>query len=156
MWGSTAQMAYAVVEGLAAAGIEAQLYAVPQEDLTTVVGALLEAKGLIVGSPTHNRRMLMNIAALLEDLAGLRPVKKLGAALGSHGWGGGAVPLMEKALQEAGIEVAQPGLALAWRPAPAELEQAVAFGRAFGGKLWEALGGQDGPGRRPSGGPANP
>jgi len=141
MWGSTAQMAYAIVEGLAASGVEALLYAVPQEDLTTVVGALLEAKGLIVGSPTHNRRMLMNVAALLEHLAGLRPVKKLGAAFGSHGWGGGSVPLMEKALQEAGIEVAQPGLALTWRPTPAELDQAVAFGRSFGDRVNESLGG---------------
>lgn len=141
MWGSTAQMAYAIVEGLAASGVEPQLYAVPQEDLTTVVGALLEAKGLIVGSPTHNRRMLMNVAALLEHLAGLRPVKKLGAAFGSHGWGGGSVPLMEKALQEAGIEVAQPGLALNWRPTPAELDQAVAFGRSFGDRVNESLGG---------------
>ena len=139
MWGSTAQMADAIVEGLAAAGVEAQLYALPQEDLTTVVGALLESKGLIVGSPTHNRRMLMSIAALLEDLIGLRPVKKLGAAFGSHGWGGGAVPLMEKALAEAGIEVVQPGLALAWRPTEEELGQAADFGRSFGAQVLAAL-----------------
>jgi flavorubredoxin len=141
MWGSTMQMAYAIVEGIAAAGVEVQLYAVPQEDITTVVGALLEAKGLVVGSPTHNRRMLMNMAALLEDLVGLRPVKKIAAAFGSHGWGGGSVPLMEKALQEAGIEVAQAGLALAWRPSAADRVKAVEFGRAFGEKVLAALAG---------------
>lgn len=141
MWGSTAQMAHAIVEGIAATGVEVQLYAVPQEDITTVVGALLEAKGLLVGSPTHNRRTLLHIAALMEDLIGLRPVKKIGAAFGSHGWGGGAVPLLEKALEEAGIEVVQEGLALTWRPSAAEYAQAVEFGRAFGEKVKGTLGG---------------
>lgn len=139
MWGSTREMAHAVVEGIASSGVEAQLYAVPQEDITTVVGALLESKGLVVGSPTHNRRMLMHMAALLDDLVGLRPVNKIGAAFGSHGWGGGAVPLMEKALQEAGIAVAQPGLAVTWRPGAEDRAQAVAFGRAFGEQVLKAL-----------------
>ncbi len=87
---------------------------------------------------THNRRPLLNIAAIVEDLIGLRPVNKIGAAFGSHGWGGGAVPVLEKGLQEAGIEVVQEGLALAWRPSPAERAQAVAFGRTFGERLLAA------------------
>lgn len=135
MWGSTAAMARAIVDGLIEAGVEAQLYAVPQTDHTTVVGDLLEAKGLLVGSATHNRRPLRNISALVEDLIGLRPVNKIGAAFGSHGWSGGAVPLLEKGLQEAGIEVVQQGLALSWRPTPEERKQAVEFGRAFGERI---------------------
>jgi anaerobic nitric oxide reductase flavorubredoxin len=137
MWGSTAEIARAIVEGIAEAGAEVQLYAVPQTDHTTVVGDLLEARGVVVGSATHNRRPLLNISALVEDLIGLRPVNKIGAAFGSHGWGGGAVPVLEKGLQEAGIEIAAEGLALAWRPTPEELEQAVAFGRAFGERVLE-------------------
>ena len=135
MWGSTAEIARAIVDGIAGVGAEVQLYAVPQTDHTTVVGDLLEARGIVVGSATHNRRPLLNISALVEDLIGLKPVNKLGAAFGSHGWGGGAVPVLEKGLQEAGIEIAGEGLALAWRPTPEELEQAVAFGRAFGERV---------------------
>lgn len=138
MWGSTAEIAQAILEGIVEAGVEGQLFAVPQTDHTIVVGALLEAKGIVVGSATHNRRPLLNISALVEDLVGLRPVKKIGAAFGSHGWGGGAVPLLEKNLQEAGIDVVQEGLALAWRPTPQERAEAVAFGRAFGQRVREA------------------
>ena len=141
MWGSTAEMAHAIAEGVADAGVEVRVLPVPQTDPTTVVGELLEAKGIAVGSPTHNRRMLMNIAALMEDLIGLRPVNKLGAAFGSHGWSGGAVPLLEKGLQEAGIEVVQEGLALAWRPTPEERARAAAWGRAFGERILKALSG---------------
>lgn len=73
----------------------------------------------------------------MEDLIGLRPVNKIGAAFGSHGWGGGAVPVLEKGLEEAGIEIAQEGLALAWRPTDEERARAVAFGRAFGERVLE-------------------
>lgn len=65
-------------------------------------------------------------------------VNENGAAFGSHGWGGGAVPLLEKALREAGIEVVQEGLAVAWRPSAEEHAQAVAFGRAFGERVKDA------------------
>jgi flavorubredoxin len=139
MWGSTAEMAHAVAEGIASAGVEVRVLPVPQTDHTTVVGELLDAKGIVLGSPTHNRRMLLNIAALVEDLVGLRPVDKIGAAFGSHGWSGGAVPLLEKGLKEAGIEVVQEGLALAWRPTPQERTQAVAWGWTFGERVMEAL-----------------
>lgn len=137
MWGSTAEIAEAIVEGIHDAGAEVRLYPVPQTDHTTVVGELLEAKGIVVGSATHNRRPLLNISALVEDLIGLRPVNKIGAAFGSHGWGGGAVPVLEKGLAEAGIEIAREGLALAWRPTDEERARAVAFGRAFGERVLE-------------------
>lgn len=135
MWGSTAQIAHAIVDGIAETGVEVQLYAVPQTDHTTIIGALLEAKGILVGSATHNRRPLLNIGMLVEDLIGLRPVKKIGAAFGSHGWAGGAVELLEKGLREAGIEIVQDGLALAWRPTPEEYQRAIAFGRTFGERI---------------------
>jgi flavorubredoxin len=139
MWGSTAAIAEAILEGIVEAGAEGHIFPVPQTDHTTVMGAVLEAKGIVVGSATHNRRPLLNISAIVEDLIGLRPVNKIGAVFGSHGWGGGAVPILEKDLQEAGIEVVQEGLALAWRPAPEERARAVAFGRAFGRRLLEAM-----------------
>ena len=138
MWGSTAEIARAVLQGITEAGVAGQIFAVPEADHTTVVGALLDARGIVVGSATHNRRPLLNISALVEDLIGLRPVNKIGAAFGSHGWGGGAVALLEKRLVESGIEVVQEGLALAWRPSPEEREQAVAFGRAFGEQVLAA------------------
>ncbi len=135
MWGSTTEMAHAIVEGITTTGVEAKALPVPQTDHTTVVGELLEAKGILLGSSTHNRRPLLNITALQEDLIGLRPVKKLGAAFGAHGWQGGAVPIVEKRLQEAGIEIVQEGLSVAWRPSAEERVRAVDFGRRFGERI---------------------
>jgi anaerobic nitric oxide reductase flavorubredoxin len=140
MWGATEEMARAIVEGLAQAGVVGQLLPVPQTDHTTVIGELLESKGLLVGSACHNRRPLLHISSIMEDLMGLKPVRKLGAAFGSYGWSSGAVQILEKALQESGIEVAQPALATTWRPGPDDWNQAVAFGKAFGEKVKAAVG----------------
>jgi flavorubredoxin len=96
---------------------------------------LLEAKGLLVGSSTHNGDMLLNVAAFLEDLKGLRPVGKVGAAFGSHGWAGRAVERMERALQEAGVELVDEGFSYQFAATEDELAQALAFGRSFAQKL---------------------
>lgn len=139
MWGSTNELAYAIAEGVAQTGVQARLLAVPQTDHTTVMGELLESKGLLVGSPCHNRRPLLHISGIMEHLMGLKPVKKIGAAFGSYGWSSGAVQILEKGLQEAGIEVALPALATTWAPDKGDREQAVAFGRAFGEKVKASL-----------------
>jgi anaerobic nitric oxide reductase flavorubredoxin len=140
MWGATEEMARAIVEGLSQAGVIGQMLPVPQTDHTTVIGELLEAKGILLGSSCHNRRPLLHISAIAEDLMGLKPVKKLGAAFGAYGWSSGAVQILEKALQESGIEVAQPALAATWRLSADDWSQAVAFGKAFGEKVKAAVG----------------
>ncbi len=140
MWGGTEEMARAILEGLSQAGVTGQLLPVPQTDHTTVMGELLESKGILVGTACHNRRPLLHISAIMEDMMGLKPVKKLGAAFGSYGWSSGAVQILEKGLQESGIEVAQPALATTWRPSPDDWNQAVAFGKAFGEKVKAAVG----------------
>ena len=96
---------------------------------------LLEAKGLLVGSSTHNNDMLLSIAAFMEDLKGLRPTGKIGAAFGSHGWAGRAVERLGQALQEAGVEVGDGGFSCQFAPDEDELAQAVEFGRRFARKL---------------------
>ena len=138
MWGSTREMARAIVEGIAQTGVEVSLFAVPQSDVTTVMAALLEAKGILVGSATHNRLPLPNVGALAEELVGLRPPNRIGAAFGSYGWASSAVPILEGRLREAGIEVVQEGLTVAWRPTREEQEQAVAYGRSFGERILAA------------------
>jgi flavorubredoxin len=141
MWGSTAQMARAIVDGISQAGVEARLYGVPQTDHTTIIGDLLESKGVLLGSATHNRRPLLNISAILEDLKGLQPVSKIGAAFGSSGWGGGATKILDGGLRESGIDVILDPLEVRWRANPDEIRKCVAFGRSFGERIHAALAG---------------
>lgn len=139
MWGSTERLARALAEGVAEEGVEALLRGLPMAGRTEVVEELLEAKGILVGSSTHNQRMLLNIAAFVEDIKGLRFVGKLGAAFGSHGWASGAVPQIEEGLREAGIDVMTSDLAVRWAPSEEELRQAHEFGRRFGQEVRKAV-----------------
>jgi len=131
MWGSTEKIARALIEGLVNEGVEAALYGLPMADRSEVIKELLDAKGILVGSSTHNRQMLLNMAAFLEDLIGLRPEGRLGAAFGSYGWGSRAIKQMEEALKEARIEVVESDLAIKWAPDEEERSRAVEFGRLF-------------------------
>lgn len=139
MWGSTEKIARALVEGLVSEGVEAALYGLPMADRSEVIKELLDAKGILVGSSTHNRQMLLNMAAFLEDLIGLRPEGRLGAAFGSYGWGSRAVKQMEEALKEAKVEVIESDLAIKWAPDEEERARAVEFGRRFARRVKESL-----------------
>ncbi len=139
MWGSTEQLAEALAEGAMSEGVEVLLRGLPMADHTDVFGELLEAKGLLLGSATHNQGMLLNVAAFVEDLKGLRFTGKIGAAFGSHGWAGGAVPDLEEALRRAGLEVMSADLAVRWAPTPEELAKAREFGARFAREVRRSL-----------------
>ena len=131
MWENTAAMARAIADGIQAAGVDVKACRLSASDLSDVHKDVLESKGLIVGSSTVNNTVLPAVAPFLEELKGLRPKNKLACAFGSHGWGGGAVKVIEKALQQAGIDVIQPGLMARHSPDRDELKKCFEFGKRF-------------------------
>ena len=137
MWGSTRRIARALVEGIQQEGVEVSLYALPTSDRSDVIADLLEAKGILVGSSVHNNDMLLNMAAFLEDLKGLKPVGKIGAAFGSYGWGSRAIPQMEEKLRQAGVELVEADLSSQFAPDQDDLEHYIAFGQEFARKVKE-------------------
>ncbi len=128
MWGSTEQMARAVVAGAVSRGVSARLFKASVSDRNDIIAELLDSRALVVGSPTINNDMLPVITPLLEELKGLKPVNKVGAAFGSHGWRGGAVEAIEHYLQEAGIEPVQPAVKVQWAPGEDVIKQCHQLG----------------------------
>ncbi len=116
MWNSTEKMAKALLDGIAAEGVEVKLFKVSASDRNDIVKELLDAKAILVGSPTINNEFLPNISPLLDDLKGLKPKNKVGLAFGSFGWGGGAVKLIEERLQAAKVELLEHSQVLKWVP----------------------------------------
>ncbi|NLA11655.1 MAG: MBL fold metallo-hydrolase [Firmicutes bacterium] len=131
MWGSTAAMARAVVEGLGAEKVAATLVKASIRDLNNIFTELLEARLLVVGSPTVNRSYLSVLSPFLDELTGLKPVNRLGAAFGSYGWSKGAVKNIEAKLEAAGLTLAGEGLEQLWVPDAGELESCYEWGRAL-------------------------
>jgi len=68
MWGSTEKMT--------------------KSDRSDIIKEVLDARAILVGSPTLNNGMFSTVADLICYLKGLKPKGKLGAAFGSHGWAG--------------------------------------------------------------------
>lgn len=131
MWKSTEKMARAIVEGIRSEGVETMLFRLPFSDHGDIIKELLEAKGIIIGSSTINNGVLATVAPFLEELRGLRPKKRVAAAFGSYGWGGGAVKIIEDKLKEAGMEMVAPALTVNWVPDEDEIKKCVEFGKEF-------------------------
>jgi len=135
MWKSTEKMAKAMLEGIRSEGVEAKLYRLPFSDSGDIIGELLEAKGLLVGSSTINNGVLPTVAPFLREMEGLMPRNKLAAAFGSYGWGGGATATIEKALKASGMKLSAPALTVNWVPDKAELQKCFEYGREFAEKV---------------------
>ncbi len=131
MWGSTKMLADAIADGLAAGGCEAGVYDLTVTPVAHVTYELLEAKALVLGSPTLHHGMLYRVAGYVQYLEGLKPAGRLAAFFGSFGWGGGAIKQMRERLTSAGFETPVEDFAVRFRPTEADLEAAAAWGRAL-------------------------
>jgi flavorubredoxin len=131
MWESTTKLARAMAEGIRDAGMTPLLRLIPHSDRSDIIADLLEARGILVGSPTLHNEFLPTLAPLLADFEALKPVGKKAAAFGSYGWGGGAVGRIEESIKKGKMEVAMEPFTVQWVPGKDELEKAYEFGRTF-------------------------
>ena len=106
MWGSTERMAAAICRGLVEEGVSTKMYRLRGADRSDIVQEVLEARGLVLGSPTLNNGVFPSVAEFSCYIKGLRPKGRLAAVFGSYGWGKGATTKALTAdLQAAGMEV---------------------------------------------------
>lgn len=129
MWGSTEKVANALLEGIVAEGVEARMYRLRSAHNSEIITDILDAKAVLVGSPTLNNGLFPTVASFLTYMKGLRPQKKFGAVFGSYGWGGGAKREAEAMIRAAGVEVLESDLDFNFRPNERELEKARDYGR---------------------------
>ncbi len=131
MWNSTDKMAHAILEGVVSEGVPAKLFKISESDRSDVIREILDARGVLIGSSTINNDSLPTMAAFLEDLKGLKPRKRLAAAFGSYGWGGGAIKHIEEIIKQAGMTVFEKNIGARFAPSPDDLKNCVSFGQEF-------------------------
>lgn len=136
MWNSTEKMATAIVDGLIEGGVgEVKSFNLTATDKSDVMTDVLDAKALIIGSPTLNNGMFPSVAEFLCYLKGLKPKNKVGAAFGSYGWGGGATKAVVQEMEGMGIEMVENDLTFKWIPEETELAQCIEFGQNIAKKM---------------------
>jgi flavorubredoxin len=131
MWGSTEGMAKAILKGLMEEGIETKLLLLKATHRSDILEEMLEAKGVLLGSPTLNNGMFPTLGDFLTYMKGLKPMGKVFGLFESYGWGGGAVKEMRKHLEESKFEVWEKECRVQYLPDSNELQSAFQFGRDF-------------------------
>jgi flavorubredoxin len=96
---------------------------------------VLDAKAVLVGSPTLNNQMFPTLSSFLTYATGLKPKGKLWGFFGSYGWGGGAVRSMIKTAKEAGFDVMEPGLEIKFVPDKDDLKKCMEFGQQIAQRI---------------------
>jgi anaerobic nitric oxide reductase flavorubredoxin len=135
MWGSTDKMARAIAEGATSEGVEVKLLKLRAADLTEAVTEILDAKAVVVGSPTLNNQMFPTLSSFLTYITGLKPRGKLWSFFGSYGWGGGAVKGMIETAKKAGFNVLEPGIEVKYVPDQEDLKKCFEFGQQIATKI---------------------
>jgi flavorubredoxin len=135
MWGSTDKMARAIAEGAASQGADVKLLKLRAANRTEAMTEILEAKAVIVGSPTLNNGMFPTIGEFLTYATGLKPKGKLWGFFGSYGWGGGAVKNMTETAQKAGFEVHEQSIQVKYIPESEDLTKCFEFGQQIAAKI---------------------
>ena len=144
MWGSTAKMADAIMEGLWPGGVEPKGMDLRVTHRSDVVAELLEAGGLIIGTSTLNNGLLPRVGELLTYIKGLRPRNLQTFVFGSYGWSGEAVGQVEKLFDEMGLGVFREGIRSWYVPNQEVLEACFNAGQEFAAQLLETIRREEG------------
>jgi flavorubredoxin len=132
MWHSTEMMANAIASGISAEGVDVRPMYLRKWHRSDIMTEVLDARAVVVGSPTLNNGLFPTLADFLTYMKGLKPKNKIGAAFGSYGWSGEAVKLIEKELIGMGIELVEPGLKVQYVPDGETLDACYEYGQKIG------------------------
>ncbi|MDM8526074.1 flavodoxin domain-containing protein [Desulfococcaceae bacterium HSG8] len=132
MWHSTERMAEAIVSGLSEEGINVRPMKLREWHRSDIMTEVMDAKAVIVGSPTLNNGLFPTVSDFLTYMKGLKPQNKIGTAFGSYGWSGESAKLIHKELEAMKFEMPDQGLRLQYVPDKEGLEQCAELGRKIG------------------------
>ncbi len=124
MWKSTERMAREVETAFEVANIPVSMYCLGVDHYSDVIAAILEAKYVVIGSPTLNNEILPSVAAFTTYIKGLRPLHKKGFLFGSYGWTKGALKGVEAMLKdELEWDIPEPPILVRDKPTESDFEK---------------------------------
>jgi flavorubredoxin len=129
MWRSTEKMARKIVEGITSQDVEVALFDVTKNDRTEIASYMLDAKGWVFGSSTHDGEMLPVMAGFLHFLKGSKAKGRNSFVFGSYGWSGEAIKDIESAISN--VTSLEPSLNCVFNPTAEELNKCFEAGKTF-------------------------
>jgi flavorubredoxin len=138
MWHSTEKMADAVACGLNDQGIRVRPMYLRKYHRSDVMTEVLDAKAVVVGSPTLNNGLFPTVSDFLTYMKGLKPLNKIGAAFGSYGWSGEATKQITRELEAMKFDIVEP-VKHQYIPDGQDLEASYELGRTIGQAINEQV-----------------
>jgi flavorubredoxin len=132
MWQSTEQMAEAIASGLYKEGVNVRPMHLRKCHRSDIMTEVIDARAVIMGSPTLNNGPFPTISDFLTYMKGLKPKNKIGAAFGSYGWSGEAVKLISNELEAMKFDLVDPGIKIQYVPDQEDLNACIEFGKKIG------------------------
>ncbi|MFZ2446219.1 MAG: flavodoxin domain-containing protein [Syntrophobacteraceae bacterium] len=129
MWQATELMACAISDGLKSEGVDFKIFSLKHNHRSDIMTEVLDARALILGSPTLNNGLMPLVADFLCYMKGLRPAGKIGAAFGSYGWSGESVKLITEAMREMKIKMDEEGVLVQFAPGKEDLARCFDLGK---------------------------
>lgn len=118
MWESTAKMANAIAHYINEIDpeVRVKVFNVSKTDKNDIITEVFKSKAIAVGSPTSMNEILPGVQSIIHFMRTLKFKNKKAAAFGSYGWSGECVKILEQRLAEAGFEVVDGSVRIAWVP----------------------------------------
>ncbi|MBT8341726.1 MAG: FprA family A-type flavoprotein [Desulfatitalea sp.] len=138
MWHSTEAMADAIAAGINAEGVTVRPMYLRKWHRSDIMTAVMDAKAVVVGSPTLNNGLFPTVADFLTYMRGLKPLNKIGAAFGSYGWSGEAAMLISQQLADMKFDMVEP-VRHQYVPGQDALTESYQFGRTIGRAVCEQV-----------------
>jgi len=132
MWNSTKKMAEAIADGISSQGVAVTPIHIRSSHRSDIMTEVLDAKAVVVGSPTLNNQMFPTVADLLTYMKGLKPTGKIGGVFGSYGWSGESVKIIRAELETMNFDVIDPGVKIQYVPDTDGLSACYDYGQEIG------------------------
>ncbi len=139
MWNSTKKMAEAIADGIAGQGVAVTPIHIRSSHRSDIMTEVLDAKAVVVGSPTLNNQMFPTVADFLIYMKGLKPINKIGGVFGSYGWSGESVKMVRAELEAMKFDIVDPGVKIQYVPDADGLTACYNYGQEIAKAVIESL-----------------
>ncbi len=130
---NTRTFAYGIAEGIRSAGdIEVHVCDIETMGFEEIEDHLSKASGFVIGSPTINQNILLQIYQLFALINPIRDQGKLAGTFGSYGWSGEGAKIIENNLVNLKLKIVGQPLFFKFTPHEDDLIKSYEFGKEFG------------------------
>ncbi len=120
-------------------GFNAEVCDIEKMNIGDIDAKIANSNAIIIGSPTINQNILLQIYQLFAVINPIRDKNKLAASFGSYGWSGEAPKIINSALANLKLKVFGEGLFFKFSPSEEDLEKCKEFGREFATKMSDQM-----------------